>query len=48
MLLFQQLKARLDGGHRLPTPDAILINGRGPNATSFTIEQGSSFKNLSM
>uniref|UniRef100_A0A2N9HHV4 L-ascorbate oxidase homolog n=1 Tax=Fagus sylvatica TaxID=28930 RepID=A0A2N9HHV4_FAGSY len=39
-----QLKARLDGGHRLPSPDAILINGRGPNATSFTIEQGKTYR----
>ncbi|KAJ7967110.1 L-ascorbate oxidase-like [Quillaja saponaria] len=35
-----KLKAILDHGHRLPLPDAILINGRGPNATTFTVEQG--------
>ncbi|KAL6504799.1 hypothetical protein OROHE_023557 [Orobanche hederae] len=36
------LKAILDGGNKLPFPDGILINGRGPNATSFTIQQGNS------
>jgi len=40
MLLFQNLKAVLDRGHRLPSPNGILINGRGPNGTSFTVEQG--------
>jgi hypothetical protein len=40
VLLFQKLKTILDRGHRLPFPDAILINGRGANATTFTFEQG--------
>ncbi|KAK8625228.1 hypothetical protein V6N13_090103 [Hibiscus sabdariffa] len=34
-----KLKARLDGGHKLPFPDGILINGRGPNGAFFTVEQ---------
>ncbi|MFQ6636142.1 hypothetical protein Gotur_013621 [Gossypium turneri] len=35
----RQLKAMLDGGHKLPFPDGILINGHGPNGASFTVEQ---------
>ncbi|KAL6522097.1 hypothetical protein OROMI_031974 [Orobanche minor] len=38
------LKAILDGGNKLPFPDGILINGRGPNATSFTIQQGKTYR----
>lgn len=35
------MKAKLDGGHKLPFPDGILINGHGPNgAAYFTVEQG--------
>ncbi|KAK8582554.1 hypothetical protein V6N13_069328 [Hibiscus sabdariffa] len=37
--LYSKLKARLDGGHKLPFPDGILINGRGPNGAFFTVEQ---------
>ncbi|KAK6115681.1 hypothetical protein DH2020_007950 [Rehmannia glutinosa] len=33
------LKAILDRGNKLPFPDGILINGRGPNVTSFTLQQ---------
>lgn len=36
----QTLKAHLDGGKKLPFPDGILINGRGPNQFSLTFEQG--------
>ncbi|KAK8668414.1 hypothetical protein V6N13_105869 [Hibiscus sabdariffa] len=36
----QKLKAELDGGHKLPSPDGILINGHGPNGAFFTVEQG--------
>lgn len=39
-----KLKAILDGGHRLSFPDGILINGRGPNGTSFTVEQGKTYR----
>ncbi|KAK8648895.1 hypothetical protein V6N13_129637 [Hibiscus sabdariffa] len=34
------LKARLDRGRKLPFPDGILINGRGPGGASFNVEQG--------
>ncbi|KAJ6849869.1 L-ascorbate oxidase-like protein [Iris pallida] len=37
------LKAILDGGHKLPNPDGILINGRGNGAT-FTVEQGKTYR----
>ncbi|KAK9000251.1 hypothetical protein V6N11_080754 [Hibiscus sabdariffa] len=40
----QKLKARLDGGHKLPFPDGILINGRGPNGAFFTVEQGKTYR----
>ncbi|KAJ9673399.1 hypothetical protein PVL29_023147 [Vitis rotundifolia] len=33
------LKAILDRGKKLHFPDGILINGRGPNGVSFTVEQ---------
>ncbi|CAI9117050.1 OLC1v1018364C1 [Oldenlandia corymbosa var. corymbosa] len=38
------LRAILDRGHKLPFPDGILINGRGPNATTFTFEQGKTYR----
>ncbi|XP_075518925.1 L-ascorbate oxidase homolog [Primulina tabacum] len=38
------LKAKLDGGNKLPFPDGILINGRGPNATSFNVQSGSTYR----
>ncbi|KAJ4826910.1 hypothetical protein Tsubulata_006137 [Turnera subulata] len=38
------LKALLDGGHRLPFPDGILINGRGTNDTSLTFEPGKTYR----
>lgn len=38
------LKATLDGGHKLPFVDGILINGRGPNGASFTVEQGKTYR----
>lgn len=46
----QTLKARLDRGKKLPFPDGILINGRGPNGVSFNVEQGIQFSpsNLSV
>ncbi|KAI6700993.1 hypothetical protein NL676_015317 [Syzygium grande] len=39
-----RLKAILDRGHRLYFPDGILINGRGPNGSSFTVEQGKTYR----
>lgn len=39
-----KLKAILDRGHRLPFPDGILVNGRGPNAAYFTVEPGKTYR----
>lgn len=39
----QDLKAHLDRGKKLPFPDGVLINGRGPNGGSFNVEQGTSY-----
>ncbi|KAK3038874.1 hypothetical protein RJ639_028596 [Escallonia herrerae] len=38
------LKAILDRGKKLPFPDGVLINGRGPNGVSFTVEQGKTYR----
>ncbi|CAH1415755.1 unnamed protein product [Lactuca virosa] len=38
------LKAILDGGHDLPFPDGILINGRGPNRLKFTVDRGKTYR----
>ncbi|KAK2995126.1 hypothetical protein RJ640_020766 [Escallonia rubra] len=38
------LKATLDRGRKLPFPDGVLINGRGPNGVSFTVEQGKTYR----
>ncbi|KAJ4963833.1 hypothetical protein NE237_023772 [Protea cynaroides] len=38
------LKIVLNGGHRIPFPDGILINGRGPNGVSFSVEQGKTYR----
>ncbi|KAJ7957939.1 L-ascorbate oxidase-like [Quillaja saponaria] len=38
------LKAHLDKGKKLPSPDGILINGRGPNGVSFNVEQGKTYR----
>ncbi|KAJ0866262.1 putative laccase [Helianthus annuus] len=38
------LKAILDRGHKLPNPDGILINGHGPNGSTFTVEQGKTYR----
>ncbi|KAF5729070.1 multi-copper oxidase type 1 family protein [Tripterygium wilfordii] len=34
------LRRLLDGGHNLPFPDGLLINGRGWNGKTFTVEPG--------
>ncbi|PIN00476.1 Multicopper oxidase [Handroanthus impetiginosus] len=38
------LRAILNRGKKLPFPHGILINGRGPNGTSFTVEQGKTYR----
>ncbi|KAE9609456.1 hypothetical protein Lal_00020157 [Lupinus albus] len=38
------LKAHLDLGKKLPSPDGVLINGRGPNGVSFNVEQGKTYR----
>ncbi|KAL9354152.1 hypothetical protein Peur_052122 [Populus x canadensis] len=38
------LKAILDRGHKLPLPDGILVNGRGPNQTYFTFQPGKTYR----
>ncbi|XVE48788.1 hypothetical protein DITRI_Ditri01bG0030900 [Diplodiscus trichospermus] len=40
----RQLKATLDGGHKLPFPDGILMNGHGPNGAFFEVEQGKTYR----
>lgn len=37
------LKAHLDNGKKLPSPDGILINGRGSGA-AFNVEQGKTYR----
>ncbi|KAK8997030.1 hypothetical protein V6N11_020522 [Hibiscus sabdariffa] len=38
------LRAVLDRGRKLPFPDGILINGRGPGSASFNVEQGKTYR----
>ncbi|KAL4585534.1 hypothetical protein LXL04_010156 [Taraxacum kok-saghyz] len=38
------LKAILDGGHDLPFPDGLLINGRGSNGLTITVYQGRTYR----
>uniref|UniRef100_A0A0D6QVL8 L-ascorbate oxidase n=1 Tax=Araucaria cunninghamii TaxID=56994 RepID=A0A0D6QVL8_ARACU len=38
------LRQTLDLGSSLGVPDGILINGRGPNSTPFTVEQGKTYR----
>ncbi|KAJ8772741.1 hypothetical protein K2173_027918 [Erythroxylum novogranatense] len=38
------LRAHLDNGKKLPLPDGILINGRGSNGYSLTVEQGKTYR----
>ncbi|MCD7464374.1 hypothetical protein HAX54_052588 [Datura stramonium] len=38
------LKAILDGGHDVPFPDGLLINGRGSNGYTFTVDQGKTYR----
>ncbi|PKA45630.1 L-ascorbate oxidase like [Apostasia shenzhenica] len=38
------LKRTLDNGQMLPFPDALLINGRGSNGNTFTLDQGKTYR----
>ncbi|KAH9793245.1 hypothetical protein KPL71_004461 [Citrus sinensis] len=38
------LKAILDSGSDLPFPDGLVINGRGSNANTFTVDQGKTYR----
>ncbi|CAN6571587.1 unnamed protein product [Malus baccata var. baccata] len=38
------LKAILDGGNNLPFSDGLLINGRGSNGFTFTVDQGKTYR----
>ncbi|KAG8065755.1 hypothetical protein GUJ93_ZPchr0004g39179 [Zizania palustris] len=40
----ESLQAMLDSGKQLPSPDGILINGKGPNGVSFTVEEGKTYR----
>ncbi|XP_073127172.1 L-ascorbate oxidase homolog [Henckelia pumila] len=40
----KDLKSILDQGKMLRCPDGILINGRGPNGVSFTVEPGKTYR----
>ncbi|KAH8512187.1 hypothetical protein H0E87_009411 [Populus deltoides] len=39
-----QLRRILDGGHNLPFPDGLLINGRGWNGYTFTVDPGKTYR----
>ncbi|XP_024637727.1 L-ascorbate oxidase homolog [Medicago truncatula] len=36
----RRLRRVLENGHNLPFPDCLLINGRGWNGNTFTVNQG--------
>lgn len=38
------MRSHLDKGKKLPLPHGILINGRGPNATAFSVNQGKTYR----
>ncbi|OWM85560.1 L-ascorbate oxidase homolog [Punica granatum] len=38
------LKRISDGGHKLPLPDGLLINGRGWNGYTFTVDPGKTYR----
>ncbi|XP_062224889.1 L-ascorbate oxidase homolog [Phragmites australis] len=38
------LQATLDNGNELPSPDGILINGKGPDGANFAVEQGKTYR----
>ncbi|PKA54006.1 L-ascorbate oxidase like [Apostasia shenzhenica] len=39
-----ELKAMLNRGRRLPFPDAVLINGCGPNGFTINVDQGKTYR----
>ncbi|KAJ6767384.1 L-ASCORBATE OXIDASE-like protein [Salix purpurea] len=39
-----QLREILNGGHNLPFPDGLLINGRGWNGYTFTVDPGKTYR----
>ncbi|KAL4650199.1 hypothetical protein ACB092_01G069700 [Castanea dentata] len=41
---YQMLRASLDVGNGLPTPDGILINGLGPNEATFDFQLGATYR----
>ncbi|XP_073314088.1 L-ascorbate oxidase homolog isoform X1 [Primulina huaijiensis] len=40
----RQLKYFLDGGHNLPSPDGLIINGHGWNGYTFTVDPGKTYR----
>ncbi|KAJ1296605.1 hypothetical protein BS78_01G314600 [Paspalum vaginatum] len=40
----KEMRARLDRGRGLPSPDGILINGLGPYAADFTFKPGGTYR----
>ncbi|XP_075487773.1 L-ascorbate oxidase homolog isoform X2 [Primulina tabacum] len=40
----RQLKYFLDGGHNLPFPDGLIINGHGWNGYTFTVDPGKTYR----
>ncbi|KAJ4980503.1 hypothetical protein NE237_031340 [Protea cynaroides] len=41
---YTDLQAILDGGNNLPFADGLLINGRGWNGYTFTVDQGNTYR----
>ncbi|RHN65054.1 putative laccase [Medicago truncatula] len=39
----RRLRRVLENGHNLPFPDCLLINGRGWNGNTFTVNQGKTY-----
>lgn len=40
----RRLRRVLENGHNLPFPDGLLINGRGWNGNTFTVDQGKTYR----
>ncbi|KZV37180.1 L-ascorbate oxidase [Dorcoceras hygrometricum] len=40
----KQLRYILDSGHNLPSPDGLLINGRGWNGFTFNVDSGKTYR----
>ncbi|XP_028762988.1 L-ascorbate oxidase homolog [Neltuma alba] len=41
---YRRLRRLLENGHNLPFPDGLLINGRGWNGYTFTVDQGKTYR----